>query len=83
MADAKMWLTKYALTGGIQECSLDRVGANTAYVYLKEHTHGAFVLGREVFYSRDEAVEDANKRRAAKIVSLKKQITKLESQAFK
>lgn len=75
----KVWLTKYALSVGMFQLDGNytfdgkyfngkRVGVSGSYFYNKN----------EVFLSKDDAEKDFYARRAKKIASLEKQITKLE-----
>ena len=70
------YLTKYALTAGIRECT---AGPGTGgYVYIKERYGSTQAkLGVSFFASRDAAEAAARKMALRKIVSLEKQITKL------
>jgi hypothetical protein len=84
----KIYATKYALTDGIQE--YDAIVLNDGTMVEcknpidKNHVfncHRYFHKG-EFFFTREEAIDDANKRLKRKIESLKKQISKLEKKSF-
>lgn len=78
----KVYVTKYALTTGIQEHEVEEGTVNDIsrkYVYARSG-HGIsmqFVMGRDAFATRAEALQVAEKARKAKIESLNKQIRKL------
>jgi hypothetical protein len=80
MAHTTMFVARYALSGGIKEA----IGTITDDgQYLSEGGHGGFYrIDRDAFRTREEAVADAELRRAAKIASLRKQIAKLEKVRF-
>ena len=81
----KVFITKYALTGGIKECELDVTLDDTNF---KKKCYGKFKGFSQGFYNDDfhltieDALKDAEKRRKKKIESLKKQIVKLEQMSF-
>lgn len=77
------YLTKYCLSDGkIHAFEDDPSRSDEKYIRRKGDAFGMFVLGRDCFVSRDEALADAEKRRDAKIASLKKQLAKLEVRTF-
>lgn len=77
----KVYITKYALTKGIQESN----GKIDNYRFIPEH------YGR-ISYSwnykpdwhifKEDAIKQAEKMRLSKIISLKKQLNKLENLKF-
>lgn len=81
----KTWITKYALTNGIQEVndaelfkhSPSSVSVPSLGIFATFHGEG-----REWHRTRESAVEHANKMRAKKICALQKQITKLGKMEF-
>jgi len=81
----KVFITKYALTNGIEEVELD-VKENPEH--FKKSCYGKWKGYSQGFYNDDfhltkeEALIDAEKRRKKKIESLKKQIQKLERMSF-
>lgn len=79
-----IWVTKYALTAGIQRRDDCRIDDNDVACNHISSSPGAWVyLGRGDYATSPEAaLADAEKRRAAKIASLKKQIAKLEKLTF-
>lgn len=81
----KVFITKYALTSGIEEAELD-VKENPEH--FKKSCYGKWKGWTQGFYNDDfhltkeEALIDAEKRRKKKIESLKRQIAKLEKLSF-
>jgi hypothetical protein len=73
-----MFVTKYALSGGIQELE----GEITMGSYFSVKPHGFYSIGRDAFRTRGEALADAEKRRVTKIGSLERQIAKLRKLKF-
>jgi len=86
-AMATFWITKYALTSGIQQVTAnDPAGSGFPEMLIVErptcfpqHYHGD---GREWHRTRESAVTRAEVVRKAKIASLQKQIAKLEKLSF-
>lgn len=76
----KMYVTKYALTSGIEERDDLRVD-DSGYAHGKPGFE-IFKIGRDVFYSRDDAVKAAESARAKKIKNLEAQIAKLGKMTF-
>ena len=76
----KLYVTKYALTAGIKEVDEWKdIGDNYARV---EGSWVLYMLGRDAFTDRSDAVADCEKRRVEKIKSIKKQISKIEALVF-
>lgn len=80
---AKIFITKYALTKGIIEKEADihsfRDGSKFA------HIRGEFTgykMTVDAFYNYESAIQRAEEVRKKRIVSLKKQIEKLEKLSF-
>lgn len=74
-----MWLTKYALSEGIFK--IEGIYTSDGVHFSGKRVCGIgtfFVNKKEVFASKDDAERDFYARRAKKIASLEKQITKLE-----
>lgn len=78
----KYYVTKYALSDGIEEMELRPSIAPNSDGYLCGEGWSSFKLGRDAFETRDDAVKAANAARIKKIASLQKQIEKLEKLAF-
>lgn len=78
----KVFVTKYAMTKGIQEASVtgktDVVGT---YVYSGGYSQ-QYRMGYTAFLTREEASMAAEAMRQRKVASLKKSIAKLEKLSF-
>ena len=76
----KWYITKYALTSGIEEIESDFCNKGDQFWHIR----GRYKIYREneIFQTREEAVADANMRKERKIASLKRQIQKLENLTF-
>ena len=74
------YLTKYALTNGVEEiCGR----CDGKYVpYASGYMVSFFLLGRDIFRNREDAVRQAEAMRMKKIASLKKTLAKLEKMTF-
>lgn len=81
-AGQRLWLSKYALTGGIEEVVSGQDEHQSAYIRLEGYGWTFFKLGREVHLTREEAVSAAEAMRVKKLNSLRKQIKKLETLTF-
>ena len=84
----KIYITKYALTGGIKEIEANITTYSTSdgkgTEYAREpNSYGSFIIGKEAFRSLEDAIKNAEERRQKKIVTLKKQVEKLEKLSFK
>ena len=80
----KFWITKYALSTGIQEVDGEIAGTSGSMVlyghgYSRQAAHGE---GKDWHRTREAAVERAKKMRVAKIASLRKSIEKLEKMTW-
>ena len=74
------YLTKYACsTGKIEQIEVWDDGDGWA---ARRVSYAHFKWGRDIFRTRDEAVANAILRRLKKVVSLQKQIDKLEALDF-
>lgn len=83
----KVWITKYALTQGIQEddaresdndiIRVDQTIVNCCYQFPHYFHKG------EWFKTKEEAIQKAEEMRLKKIKSLEKQLKKLTSMEFK
>jgi hypothetical protein len=81
--EQKIYITKYALTRGIieKEARISDYGGG----HLRAFANGdysSYGIGSEAFYTKEEALKNAEKRRTKKIESLRKQIQKLENIKF-
>lgn len=77
----KVWLSKYAITAGIQEWEAEIIDG-IAYPGQPFMSFVGFKLGKHAHLSREEAVAATELARKKKIASLKKQIAKLEALTF-
>lgn len=76
----KVYVSKYALSTGITVLDGEiRKGEHYEYVHER---YQYLVVGRDCFLSEDEAIKDAEKKRLAKIKSLKKSLAKVEGLSF-
>lgn len=86
-APKTVWVTKYALTRGIEECTLvefrEMFSSRFAVVRWPGFETGGTVLANcDYRLCREAALTRANEMKAAKIASLKRQIEKLEALEF-
>lgn len=83
MSMPEMWLSKYALTGGVKAMSVSKIEAGYAWPsgpgFL---AWDAFLVGKDAHYSKQEAVAAAEIMRNKKIASLEKQLAKLKAMKF-
>ena len=82
----KAFITKYALTTGIQEVDAKEVGGPTKMITWKGESDWcestAHYEGRDWCRTRESAISRADEMRVKKIASLKKSIKKLEVLEF-
>lgn len=82
----KVWITKYALTYGIEEKEAERCTDinNDMVTIINKDTMNEFYHGegKEWHLSKESAINKAEEMRNKKIGSLKKQIAKLENMKF-
>jgi hypothetical protein len=79
----KVWVTQYALSKGIapvEHAELSEGG--TMVSWLSPGGWRMFAHGNAWHRTEADAITDAERRRATKIASLKKQIAKLEKLSF-
>lgn len=79
----KVYITKYALSKGILEKEAEIVDFLTGH--KRAFVEGDFLsygIGSEAFLKKEDAIENAEKRRRKKIESLKKKIKELENLKF-
>ena len=74
----KVYVSKRALTDGVTEGVVDRQAYCGKYVFV-DGSWEMLRIGTEVHETREEAVRAAEKKRAAKIALLRKQIARLEA----
>lgn len=80
----KIYVTKYALTKGIQEMEAESVNENRSMAIVKIHGRlTQYFFNKEYHFSKEEAVEQADLMLKNRISSLEKQIAKLKKLNFK
>jgi hypothetical protein len=78
-----VFVTQYALRGGIKEVELIETDGGMAVVKWEGALNGQWYFhGKGWHRTREAAVERAEEMRVAKIASLRKQIAKLEKLKF-
>lgn len=78
-----VWITKYALTTGIFSGVVRDTSDNDRnYIFLQDHPHAIYYVGRDAFLTEEEAKAQAVALRDKKIKSVEKQLTKLKSMEF-
>lgn len=83
----KFWITRYALSGGIQEidelelaaCDSKRSYASGLDSDGQRHFH---LIGTDAHYTKEDAIKRAESMRLKKIASVKKTLAKLEAMRF-
>lgn len=78
----KIYLTKYALTVGIQEKKVTQSTTSENTVIDKTNGYTNFYHKKDWYLDKEEAVKVAEGMRLNKIALLKKSITKLENLKF-
>jgi hypothetical protein len=79
----KVWVTKYALTQGLFEMNAEIIDRGARHVYAKgKGPNGGSIFTREWTKTREEAVAKAEAMKNARIRSLKRSITKLQTKTF-
>lgn len=80
----KVFITKYALTSGIIECDMDiKEDGKWCHGKPEGFAFATGFFGNEFHLTKEEAYADCNLRKEKKIISLKKQILKVEKLTFK
>ena len=75
-----VWVTKYALGGGIHRCDCGLILSNAAGSHYRASCSGApITIGEGAFLSEAEARADAVRRAEAKIKSIENQARKLRA----
>jgi len=79
----KVWITKYALTSGIQEREGDDCGDGMIQCHpIKEFGYTEYFHGKDWHTSHASAVTQAQAMRLRKILSLEKNIERLKALTF-
>ncbi len=76
----QVWLVKYCLKGGITRHAVVG-GIDKKYIRVEDHC-AYYVLGRDCFVARADAVAAAEQMRTKRLASLRKSIRKLEKMQF-
>ncbi len=77
-----VYVTKYALTQGIEVMEVGSPGDDDGYVYTHQSYHQQFLMGRNAFHTYGEAVIAAREMRDKKTASLMKQLAKVGGLSF-
>lgn len=80
--EMKVWVVKHALTQGILEMDVERQSDDGKTVYGRAWNQSYRGQGIEWCKTKSAAIERAKEMRDKKIISLKKQIEKLENMRF-
>lgn len=81
----KVWISKYALTQGVYEIEAEDCFATAPGMITETGSRYATYFhgeGKDWHRTRDGALLKAERMRAAKIASLRKQISRIEKMAF-
>ena len=86
----KVWITKYALTQGIEEIDSNQVKefemTDTGYLCFRRNGKYSFAIEiysqKEWYRTKESAIKKAEEMCQKKIASLKKQIEELEGMRF-
>lgn len=78
-----VFVTKYALTKGIQTVAVCVLKYHPNTAYMPTRSQFFFGEGKEWHRTRESAIAEANRMRDAKIISLQEAIAKLDSTVFK
>jgi hypothetical protein len=80
----KVYITKYALTTGILEIEAEIMKSywDKYPGYVKDEEGELYYLSKDAFTDEDEAIKKAEEMRKARIISLYKQIDKLDKLRF-
>lgn len=81
--EQNIYITKYALSEGIleKEARIRDYGNGHLRAFVNGH-YSSYGIGSEAFFTKEDALKNAEKRRLKKIESLKKQIEKLKVLRF-
>lgn len=77
-----VYVTKYALTGGIEKCCVRSLSKGYAYVLYPGSRMPVQVVAADWHENLADAIERAHELRIKKITSAKKQIQRLEAMRF-
>lgn len=79
-----MYLVKYWETAGIQEKEVKTLMEQGEMKYARiikplSHSFGLFVIGKDIFHTKEQAIAQVTKLRDRKIEATKKKLNKLQS----
>ena len=77
-----VYITKYALTTGIEVHDVQYGSGGKKYVYTKDAYHQQFVMGKTAFHTYLEAAVAAREMRDKKRDSLNRQLAKVSGLLF-
>jgi hypothetical protein len=75
------WISKYALTKGVFSLEVIHIPEYPSMVQDATHSD-VFFHGNDWHLTREEALDQAEKRRVKKIASLRSQLSKLEQMCY-
>lgn len=80
----RVWITKYALSGGVFEISAELCGNDESFVSFKVEPYGltSYAHGTDWHRTLDSALKKAGSMKLEKIKSLEKSIDKLKKTEF-
>jgi hypothetical protein len=77
----KVWISKYALTGGITE-HMAEIRNGDAFPGAPFMNFMSFAIGKDAHLTRDGAVVAAEAMRKKKLAAMKKKMAKIEAMTF-
>lgn len=77
-----MYLTKHCLSNGVLEVQVAQIDDEWASSISGYKDWECFKISRDIFYSKEDAIAYADKRRDARIAALEKQIKKMRAMTF-
>lgn len=79
-----VWITSYCLTSGILKFTLDKNNnkIDDKIIKVNEFKYRYFTIGKDAFFSKLKAIQDAEQKRIKKLKYLRNQIEKLEKLKF-
>jgi hypothetical protein len=78
----KVFITKHALTAGIEECEVEVTGDGMAVDYSGSYPQYFHKEGRDWHRTRESAVKRAEAMRKAKVASLQKSLAVMKAMRF-
>lgn len=74
----KVFITKYAFTRGIIEADVEIITEKPKFCNLRENGYSNYFHDSDFHYTKEDAVADFERRKQDKLLSLKKQLSKIE-----